>query len=411
MNLQVPTLDALDAKGKRVLVRVDFNVPMDDGGAITDDTRIKAALPTIREILSKGGKPVLMSHLGRPKGKVVESMRLAPIGRRLQELLDTDTKDAGAKKQSARVVALDECVGQKVRAAIAAAPAGSVVLLENVRFHAGDETGDATFAKELAANGDAFVNDAFGSSHRDHASVCGVARFLPSCAGRLLEKEIAAFQRVLEKPAKPYVAILGGAKVSDKLKVIDHLLERVSALLVGGGMAYTLLAAQGKSVGKSLVQNDQLGAVKKALDKAAKLKVDVLLPVDHVCAETFAEDARPIEVGEADIPDGLMGLDIGPRTRAAFTARIAPARTLVWNGPMGVFEWPAFRAGTAAVGKAVAECSGYTVIGGGDSVAAIEMLGLAPTIKHISTGGGASLELLEGTLLPGIAALQTALRK
>jgi phosphoglycerate kinase len=222
----------------------------------------------------------------------------------------------------------------------------------------------------------------------------------------LLEREIAAFQRVLEKPEKPYVAILGGAKVSDKLAVIDHLLERVSALLVGGGMAYTLLAAQGKKVGKSLVQKDQVDAVKNALSKAARLKVDILLPQDHVCAEAFAEDARPIAVDAADIPDGLMGLDIGPKTRAAFAARIAPARTVVWNGPMGVFEWPAFRAGTAAVGKAVADCPGYTVIGGGDSVAAVELLGLAARIKHISTGGGASLELLEGTLLPGIAVLQ-----
>jgi phosphoglycerate kinase len=321
-------------------------------------------------------------------------------------LLDTDTKKAGAKSRAARVVVLDDCVGPKVHAAIDAAPTGSVVLLENVRFHAGDETGDAAFAKGLAENGDIFVNDAFGSSHRDHASVCGVARYLPSCAGRLLEKEIAAFQRVLDRPEKPYVAILGGAKVSDKLKVIDHLLERVSALLVGGGMAYTLLAAQGRHVGKSLVQKDQLDAVKKALDKAAKLKVDVLLPVDHVCAEAFAEDAKAIAIDAADIPDGLMGLDIGPKTRAAFVARIAPARTIVWNGPMGVFEWPAFRAGTAAVGRAVADCAGYTVIGGGDSVAAIEMLGLAAKIKHISTGGGASLELLEGTLLPGIAVLQ-----
>ncbi len=399
MNLTVPTLDAIDVKGKRVLVRVDFNVPMDDAGAITDDTRIRAALPTIRELLEKGGKPVLMSHLGRPKGKRVDSMSLRPVGKRLEELLN-----AGGK--GPRVHFVDDCIGSNVREAVAKAGVESVVLLENVRFHAGDETGDATFAKELALNGDVFVNDAFGSSHRDHASVCGVARLLPRCAGRLLEKEIAAFQRVLEKPDRPYVAILGGAKVSDKLAVIDHLLERVNALLVGGGMAYTLLAAQEKGVGKSLVQRDQIDAVEAALTKAERLKVDVLLPVDHVCAEAFAQDARPIPVDSADIPDGLMGLDIGPRTRAAFAARIAGARTLVWNGPMGVFEWPAFRAGTAAVGQAVADCAGYTVIGGGDSVAAIEMLGLAQRVKHISTGGGASLELLEGTLLPGIAVLQ-----
>lgn len=394
MNLAVPRLDDMDLKQKRVLVRVDFNVPQDESLAITDDTRIRAALPTIQEILKRGGKPVLMSHLGRPKGKVVESQRLTPMGKRLAEL---------GKFQ---VVKLDECIGANVRSGIEKAPAGSVVLLENVRFHAGDETCDAAFAKDLAQNGDVFVNDAFGSSHRDHASVCGVARILPACAGRLLEKEIAAFQRILAEPEKPYVAILGGAKVSDKLKVIDNLLERVSTLLVGGGMAYTLLAAQGRKVGKSLVQSDQLESVKLALAKAKARGVEICLPEDHVCAEAFAPEAKPIQVGAIDIPDGLMGLDIGPKTRATFGARIAKAKTVVWNGPMGVFEWPEFRGGTESVGKAVAACAGYTVIGGGDSVAAIEMLGLAAKIKHISTGGGASLELLEGTLLPGIAVLQ-----
>ncbi len=394
MNLAAPRLDDLDLKGKRVLVRVDFNVPQDAGGAITDDTRIRAAIPTIQEILQRGGRPVLMSHLGRPKGKVVESMRLTPMAGRLKELSGLD------------VVKLDDCVGPAVRAAIAKAGQRSVVLLENVRFHAGDETCDPQFSAELAQNGDVFVNDAFGSSHRDHASVCGVARILPSCAGRLLEKEIAAFQRVLEKPALPYVAILGGAKISDKLAVIDNLLERVSTILVGGGMAYTLLAARGHKVGKSLVQQDQIESVKLALEKAAQRKVEVLLPLDHVCAAAFAETEKAVGVDGLDIPDGLMGLDIGPKTRELFAARIAAAKTVVWNGPMGVFEWKSFRAGTEAVGKAVAACPGYTVIGGGDSVAAIELLGLAPKIKHISTGGGASLELLEGTLLPGIAVLQ-----
>lgn len=394
MNLSAPRLEDLDLKDKRVLVRVDFNVPQDASGAITDDTRIRAAIPTIREIQKRGGRPVLMSHLGRPKGKVVESMRLSPMAGRLKELSGLD------------VVKLDDCVGPAVRAAIGKAPKGSVVLLENVRFHDGDEKCDAAFSKELAANGDVFVNDAFGSSHRDHASVCGVARILPSCAGRLLEKEIAAFQRVLEKPERPYVAILGGAKISDKLAVIDNLLDHVTTLLVGGGMAYTLLAAQGKKVGKSLVQLDQQESVKKALAKAAAKKVEICLPLDHVCAAAFAETEKPVAVDGADIPDGLMGLDIGPKTRALFATRIAGAKTVVWNGPMGVFEWPAFRAGTEAVGKAVAASPGYTVIGGGDSVAAIELLGLAAKIRHISTGGGASLELLEGTLLPGIAVLQ-----
>jgi len=392
MNTQVRRLDDLELSGKRVLVRVDFNVPQDDAGAITDDTRIRAALPTIREVLSKGGKPVLMSHLGRPKGKVVESMRLTPMGKRLAEVLGKPVRK------------LDECIGDAVRKAIAEAPAGTTVLLENVRFHAGDEKADAEFTKELAKNGDVFVNDAFGSSHRDHASVCGVARILPSVAGRLLEKEIAAFQRVLEDPEQPFVAILGGAKVSDKLKVVDHLLERVNAILVGGGMAYTFLKARDHKVGKSLVQEDQIDSVLKSLMKAERMGIPILLPVDHVCAEKFEEGAKPVETG-IEIPDGMLGLDIGPKTRAAYREKVLGAKTVVWNGPMGVFEWPAFRAGTQAVAQAVAECKGYTVVGGGDSVAAVEMLGVAKKVKHISTGGGASLELLEGTSLPGIAVL------
>ncbi len=395
MSLDVPGLDGLQLRGKRVLVRVDFNCPQDESGAITDDTRIRAALPTIREILAQGGRPILMSHLGRPKGKVVESMRLAPMGTRLAELLGSP------------VVALKESTGPAAEAAARAAPAGAVVLLENVRFHAGDEKGDAELAAALARHGDVFVNDAFGASHRDHASVTGVARLLPSCAGRLMEKEIAAFARVLEKPERPFVAILGGAKVSDKLKVVERLIERVDALLVGGGMAYTFLAARGGAVGRSLVQNDQLDAVRAALAQAKVRGVDVLLPGDHVCAEAFEEGARPIATG-ADIPAGLMGLDIGERSRAAYAERIAGARTVLWNGPMGVFEWPAFRAGTEAVGRAVAASKGYTVVGGGDSVAAVELLGLADRIRHISTGGGASLELLENGTLPGIEALRGA---
>ncbi len=392
-SLAVPNLDSLALEGKRVLVRVDFNCPQDDAGAISDDTRIRAALPTIRELLAKSARPILLSHLGRPKGKVVESMRLAPMGARLQELLGSP------------VVILKESTGPAVVAAITAGPKGSVILLENVRFHAGDEKGDPALAAQWAALGDVFVNDAFGAAHRDHASVCGIARLLPSAAGRLMEKELAAFGRVLDHPERPLVAILGGAKVSDKLPVVDHLLDKVDALLVGGGMAYTFLAAQGRGVGKSLVQKDQLDAVRAALKKAEARQVEILLPVDHVCAEAFDENAKPIEVG-ADIPDGLMGLDIGPKSRELYSGRILSAKTVVWNGPMGVFEWPAFRAGTEAVGRAVAACPGYTVVGGGDSVAAVELLGLGPSIRHISTGGGASLELLETGTLPGIQALQ-----
>jgi phosphoglycerate kinase len=393
MKLNARRIEDLDLKNRRVLVRVDFNCPQDDKGRISDDTRIRAALPTIREILARGGRPVLMSHLGRPKGKVVESLRLAPMGERLQQLL------------GGPVLSLKDCIGSEVRAQIERAPGGSVVLLENVRFHAGDEAGEAAFAKALAANGDVFINDAFGAAHRDHASVCGVARELPSAAGRLMEKEIAAFSKVLDHPARPLIAILGGAKVSDKLQVVDNLLDKVDALLVGGGMAYTFLAARGVSTGKSLVQSDQLAHVQAALEKAQQRQIDVLLPSDHVCAANFAESEAAVAVDGEAIPAHLMGLDIGPKTRQRYAACIGGAKTVVWNGPMGVFEWPAFRGGTEAIGRAVASCAGYTVIGGGDSVAAIELLGLADKVKHISTGGGASLELLEGTLLPGIAVL------
>jgi phosphoglycerate kinase len=393
MLLSVPRLDDLAVARRRVLVRVDFNCPQDESGRITDDTRIRAALATIRELLAKQAQPILLSHLGRPKGKVVESMRLRPMGVRLQELLGSP------------VAILDESTGPKVAAAIEKAPAGTVVLLENVRFHAGDEKGDMALAEEWAQLGDVFVNDAFGAAHRDHASVCGIARLRPACAGRLMEKELAAFARVLEKPERPLVAILGGAKISDKLKVVDNLISRVDALVVGGGMAYTFLAARGGEVGRSLVQQDQIDAVRAVLEKAEQRKVEILLPEDHVAAEAFDAGAEPIATG-ADIPDGLMGLDIGPRTRERYAARIAAAQTLVWNGPMGVFEWPAFRAGTEAVGRAVAACPGYTVVGGGDSVAAVEMLGLAERIDHISTGGGASLELLETGTLPGIEVLR-----
>jgi phosphoglycerate kinase len=391
MRLDVPRLDSLDVRGKRALVRVDFNVPQDDSGAISDDTRIRASVPTIRWLLARGAKPVLLSHLGRPKGKVVESMRLTPMGERLAELLGTPVRK------------LDASTGEDVARAVREAPLGTTVLLENVRFHAGDEAGDAQLAAEWAKLGDVFVNDAFGASHRDHASVSGIARLLPAAAGLLLAAEIEAFRRVLESPERPFVAVLGGAKVSDKLPVITSLVEKVDAILVGGGMAYTFLAAQGKPVGSSLVQQDQVEAVKANLARAKERGTRLLLPVDHVVAERFHAESPARTVDE--IPSGWMALDIGPRTRAQFRAEIVKAKTLVWNGPMGVFEWEAFRAGTADVGRAVAECRGYTVVGGGDSVAAIELLGLGAKIRHISTGGGASLELLEGQELPGIAAL------
>jgi phosphoglycerate kinase len=391
MKREVPGLEALDVSGKRVLVRVDFNVPQDDSGAITDDTRIRAALPTIRELVERGARQVvLMSHLGRPKGADAR-LRLDPVARRLEELLGR-----GVRK-------LDASAGEEVERAVASAPQGSVILLENVRFHAGETKGDPKLAAQYAKLGDVFVNDAFGTSHRAEASVSEVAKLLPSAAGRLLQAEIAAFSRVLDDPERPLVAILGGAKVSDKLLVVESLLARCDALLVGGGMAYTFLAALGKPIGASLVERERLDVVRKALDEAARREVELTLPVDHVVAREFRADS-PAKVVE-EIPDGWMALDIGPRTRELFASKVAGARTIVWNGPMGVFEMEAFRKGTEAVGRAVAAARGYTVVGGGDSVAALELLGLTSRVKHVSTGGGASLELLEGKDLPGIAAL------
>jgi phosphoglycerate kinase len=395
MTLSRRSLRDLPVEGKTVLVRVDFNVPMGEGGAIADDTRIRASLPTLQALLERGARPVCLCHFGRPKGQVVDSMRVDPIAPRLSELLGVP------------VVKLDESTGTMAREGIASAPEGSVVLLENVRFHPGETQGDDELAREFASLGEAFVNDAFGASHRDHASVSGIARHLPSAAGLLLERELEAFRSVLEEPERPLCAILGGAKVSDKLAVVDALLERVDTLLVGGGMAYTFLAAQGHGVGSSLLEEEHLGTCRDALAKAAARGVELCLPTDHVVAERFAADAATRVEGPA-ISDGWMGLDIGPATRDAFSERIRAARTVVWNGPMGVFEFEAFRTGTEAVGQALGEASGTTVVGGGDSVAAIHLLGLEGAVTHVSTGGGASLELLEGKVLPGIAALPEA---
>ena len=391
MNLDVPGLEALDVAGKRVLVRVDFNVPFDEERRITDDTRIRAALPTIEALRERGATPILATHLGRPKGKVVEELRVGAVAERLRELSGVE------------VIVLSDSAGPEVEAAVQAAPADAIVLLENVRFHPGETQGDPELARAYARLADCFVNDAFGSSHRDHASVSGVARELPAAAGLLLQRELQAFRKVLTDPERPLVAILGGAKVSDKLPVITSLLERCDEILIGGGMAYTFLVARGDEVGDSLVQEDQLGAVRANLARAAELGKRLLLPVDHVVAEGFHADS-PAEVLDS-IPAGKMALDVGPRTRELYAERIAGARSVVWNGPMGVFEWESFRGGTEAVGRAVAASAGYTVVGGGDSVAAIELLGLRDRIDHISTGGGASLELLEGRDLPGIVAL------
>jgi phosphoglycerate kinase len=387
------TVRDIDLTSKKVLVRVDFNVPLKEG-RITDDTRITAALPTLRYILEqKGAKLILMSHLGRPK-KPDKENSLAPVAQRLGDLLGR------------KVTLASDCVGPGAEAAVNAMKAGDVVLLENVRFHPEEEKNDAEFARKLASLGDVYVNDAFGTAHRAHASTEGVARILPGVAGFLMEKEVKFLGGVFENPAKPFVAIIGGAKVSTKIAVLESLLPRVSTMIIAGGMAYTFLKAQGRTVGTSLVEDDFAATASAFLDKAKKAGVEILLPVDHLVAGEFVETAKAEAVDGIDIPAGKMSLDIGPKTIALFRDRIAKAKTIVWNGPMGVFEFPAFAKGTEEIAKAVAASKGITVVGGGDSVAAVNQFGLADRITHVSTGGGASLELLEGKQLPGVVALK-----
>ncbi len=385
-------LKDLDLKGKRVLVRVDFNVPLDDAGNVTSDARIRAALPTIRAILDAGGRPILMSHLGRPKGKVVDSMRLRPAAKRLGELIDVPVRT------------VDDCIGPDAERAAKELRDGEVLVLENLRFHAEEEQGDPGFAAQLAKLGDVYVDDAFGTAHRAHASVAGVPKLLPSAAGLLLERELDAFAKVLESPERPLVAILGGAKVSDKLPVMLHLVDKVDVLIVGGAMAYTFLKAAGIDVGRSRCEDDLLDEAGRVRALCAEKGVELLLPTDHVCAAELSADAEPSVHGPG-VPDDLMGLDIGPATIAAYRQAIGNAKTIVWNGPMGVFEIAAFQQGTEAIAHAVADSDAFSVVGGGDSVAAVERFGLDDRIDHVSTGGGASLELLEGRELPGIAAL------
>jgi 3-phosphoglycerate kinase len=387
------TIRDLDIKNKRVLMRVDFNVPLDDNLNITDDIRIRAAVPTIKYAIDNGAKVILMSHLGRPDGKVNEKMRLAPCAKRLEKLLGKP------------VIALKDCIGDDVKKAVAAMKPGDVVLLENLRFHAEEEANDPKFAKELASLGDIFINDAFGTAHRAHASTEGVTHYLPSAAGFLLEKEIQYLGGAVDNPARPFVAILGGAKVKDKIKVIDNLLNKVDALLIGGGMAYTFLQAQGKTIGSSKLDKDGLDTAKAALNKAAKKNIPILLPVDHVVADKFDANANSKLVGE-NIPDGWMGLDIGPKTVKLFEDKLKTAKTIVWNGPLGVFEMDKFAKGTEEVAKFIASLKGViSVIGGGDTAAAVAKFKVDGKMSHVSTGGGASLEYLEGRGLPGIDAL------
>ena len=392
----IPGLDALEASGRRVLVRSDLNVPLDTGvqpARVADDLRIEESLPTIRRLQQAGARVVVVSHLGRPKGKVVDELRLAPVAARLSELLGTP------------VVAARDVVGEDAQSKVGEMTDGDVVLLENLRFEPGEEANDDDFAEALAALGEAYVNDAFGAAHRAHASVVGVPHRLPDAAvaGQLLEKEITTLSRLLDDPERPFVAILGGAKVSDKLGVIDNLLDRVDRLLIGGAMCFTFLKAQGLNVGNSRVEEDQLDTVRRLLEQAGDR---LLLPADVVVAREFDEDAEHQTVAVEDIGDGWMGLDVGPATVDRFSAAIGDAGTVLWNGPMGVFEWEAFAGGTSGVARAVAASPGFTVIGGGDSAAAVRGLGLADQVSHVSTGGGASLEFLEGRDLPGVAALR-----
>lgn len=386
------TLNDLDVKGKKVFCRVDFNVPMKDG-EVTDDTRIKAAIPTIKHLSDQGAKVILASHLGRPKGQVVQELRLDPVAKRLSDLIGKE------------VVKTDAVFGEEVNEAIAGLNDGDILLIENVRFEPGEEKNDETLAQAFADMADLYVNDAFGAAHRAHASTTGVAEKLPAAAGFLMEKEISVLSKALENPERPFTAIIGGAKVKDKIGVIDNLLEKVDHLIIGGGLAYTFIKAQGHEIGKSLLEEDKIDLAKQFMDKAEEKGVRLLLPTDAIVADQFAEDANVKIVPIDEIPSDWEALDIGPKTREQYSEIIAQSKLIIWNGPMGVFEMDAFAGGTKAVAEALAKTDGYTIIGGGDSAAAVEKFNLAEKMDHVSTGGGASLEFMEGKVLPGVKAL------
>ncbi len=384
----------VDLGGKRVIMRVDFNVPLDKEGNITDDTRIRAALPTISYILEQSTKLIIMSHLGRPKGQVKEELRLTPVGKRLSELLGKE------------VICTRDCIGEETEKLISGMQNGDVVLLENVRFHKEEEENDPDFAKSLSAYADIYVNDAFGTAHRAHASTEGIAHSLPAVAGFLMEKEINFLGKLLYQPEEPYIAIIGGAKVSTKIGILEKLLEKVSTLIIGGGMCYTFLKAKGFEIGNSLVETEKVNLAFELIKKADEKNVNLMLPYDHIVTNRVEEGSKTKTVDTNAISPQMIGVDIGPKTIRAYKKEIKRARTVLWNGPMGVFEIDRFARGTNQIVKALASSSATTVVGGGDSVAAVNKLGVAQKIDHISTGGGASLEFLEGRALPGIEALQ-----
>ncbi len=394
MNYQKKTVKEIDVAGKKVLLRCDFNVPQDKTTrAITDDKRIVAALPTIRYLLDQGAAVIACSHLGKPKGEVKPELTLAPVAERLSQLLEQE------------VIFAADTIGPDAQAKAAALQGGQILLLENLRFDIGEEKNKPEFAKALADMAEVYVSDAFGTVHRAHASTAGVATYLPAVSGFLIQKELEIMGGALNDPQRPLVAVLGGSKVSDKIGVINHLLDLADTIIIGGGMAYTFLKAQGHGIGSSLCEEDRLEYASDMLKKANEKGVKFLLPTDHVAAERFAPDAIPIVVDATSIPANLMGLDIGTKTIAAYADALRDAGTVIWNGPMGVFEFPAFAKGTEAVAKALSQCGGITIVGGGDSAAAVEQLGYADQMTHISTGGGASLEFLEGLELPGVACL------
>ena len=384
----------VDVNNKRILIRVDYNVPQDDNGNITDDIRIRESTFTIDYLLKHNSKIILMSHLGRPKGKVSDEFRLTPVGKRLSELINRPVKK------------LDDCIGPAVEKAVAGMAPGDIILLENLRFYKEEEKNDPEFAKKLAALGDIFVNDAFGTSHRAHASTEGVTHYLPSVAGFLVEKEIEYFERINRNPERPFILVLGGAKVSDKIPMIENMLSKVDVILVGGAMAYTFLKMEGVKIGSSRYEQDVAETAKTILEKARSKGVELLLPVDHVVCDSIDTPVRIKTTSGAEIEEGFLGVDIGPKTAALFIDRLKNANTIVWNGPMGIFEKDQFGEGTKKMAEAMAASSALTVVGGGDSAAAAQKFGVQDRLSHISTGGGASLEYLEGRVLPGIAALE-----